>query len=289
MADDFIEDDFIEDVPGSYVPRAKEIGRKILSSVPATEPLSMLGELYRPAKRIKEGFPRVAGEMAEYLGGKGVNPNVSAALTTPVAIAPEIASSALGVGEVLLGKGPLMQAIRKTPKMLGPEFQAGERAAGISGELPVQRGAAARFPDLSGKLLGQPPPQAPLLAPKSYPKDSSTILNFIKDRVSSLGDKLTPQELDDSKTILTNLIREGKVVRGTKPYAIASEQLKQVTKLHNEAIPGRETLNKIYSLSKTIHPDFGGWVKQGVEKYGVKAIGTVLAGLGIGAGAKLIK
>lgn len=263
--------------------------QKIGHLVPGMEPLSAVSEMYPASQEIKEGFPKAGGAIAENLGKRGWNPNVAAIPATAVSIAPEIASSAMGLGEVVAGKSALSQAIRKTPKMLGPEFQAGERAAGISGDLPVQRGAIPKFPNLAGEASNAPPSVAPLVAPKTYPKDLPSLINFAKARVQAFGERLSPQELDDYKTMLSTNLSEMKAkgLSKTEPFAIASNLQKQVTELHNAVVPGREELNRIYSISKKLHPDMGDWISKGVEKYGVKAIGAVLAGLGIGAGAKM--
>lgn len=257
-------------------------------------PLSFVMDKMRsltPEAKIRKGLEDVAGYGAEKMGAAGVNPNLSAALMTPIAIAPDILAAGTGIAGLEASEAALPRAIRNTPRMLGAEFQAGEKAAGISGELPIQRGAFAKFPNLAGQPSNSPPPMAPYVSPKSYPKDPSSFLNFAKGRVQALGERLSPQELDDYKTMLSTQI-DGMKVKGlskTEPFAIASQLRKQVTELHNAAIPGREQLNKVYALSKTIHPDLGGWVKDGVKKYGVKAIGAVLAGLGIGAGTQIFK
>lgn len=251
-----------------------------------TDAMSEISNL-SPAAKIQQKLKDLAGAGAERMGAAGVNPKLSAALMTPVAIAPDILGAATVVGSIRTSATPLAKAIRSSPKMLGAEFQAGEKAAGISGELPVQRGAFAK---MNPRLHGTPPFEAPY-KPKSYPKDTASFLNFAKARVQALGDKLSPQELDDYKTLLSTNIdaMKAKGLAKTEPFAIASQLRKEVTQLHNAVIPGRGELNKVYAISKKIHPDMGGWVKDGVKKYGVKAIGTVLAGLGIGAGTQLFK
>lgn len=249
-----------------------------------------LGSPIRAGKTIERLAPTL-GEVIAEEGGKAGYPRTAATVGTAISMAPELLVAGGGLKSLYESSNPIARAITTTPKELGPEFQAGEKAAGISGDLPVQRGAIARFPNMAGNPSIQPPPQAPFVAPKSYPKDINSFINFARARVQAFGDKLTPQELDDYKTMLSTNIKAMKVkgLAKTEPYAIASQLQKDVTALHNSVIPGREQLNKVYALSKTIHPELGDWITDGVKKYGIKAIGAVLAGLGIGAGTQILK
>lgn len=247
-------------------------------------------------RQVAGAIPAAFQKAGEYVAEKGGETfpdqaNLAAAAGTGVAMIPDIATAGMGLRGLAKSGAPLARAIRTTPKMLGPEFQAGEKAAGISGDLPVQRGAMARFPNMAGNPSAQPPAVAPLVAPKSYPKDFNSFINFARARVQAFGEKLSPQELDDYKTMLnTNLkAMKAKGLARTEPFAIGSQTLKQVTQLHNAAVPGRGELNKVYALSKTLHPELGDWMATGIKKYGAKAIGAVLAGLGIGAGNQLFK
>lgn len=250
-------------------------------------------ELVKATKAGKRAFPEAAGVIAEELGKRGIDPELAAGLATPVAIAPEIASSILGLGGMRTGTSTVARAIRTKPRDLGPVFQAGEKAAGISGDLPIQRGAVARFP-IQERLAAtkQPTPISPAqatpsVAPISYPKDPAAFINFANGRIRSFGKKLTPQEIDDTKTILTNMINEGKVARGTEPFALATKLRQEVTKLHNQVIPGREELNRVYSLSKKIHPDIGGWIADGLKRYGKDVVKAAIVATGVGAGVGL--
>lgn len=224
----------------------------VARTIPEIDALSTIAELKGPADAIHAQFPEQAGNLAEYLGSKGFDPKVSAALTTPIALAPEIASSAMGIGQVVAGQGPLAKAIRNTPRMLSPRYDALNEAAGISKDLPVQGGRIPKFPNLAGLPSNAPPPQAPMVAPKMYPKDTNSFLNFARGRVESLGKKLSSQELHDYHTIINTAMRDGDIVPGTNQHAIASKLGKQVASLLGKAVPGREELDEIYALSKKL-------------------------------------
>lgn len=169
-------------------------------------------------------------------------------------------------GAAALPRTTLGRAILNSPEALGPEFRGGEKAAGISGDLPLRRGGTQKFPDLAGQPSLSPPVEAPMVAPLSYAKDTNSFLNQARARVQAFGDKLSPQELNDYKTELSNIL--GSTPPGTPQYAIASQLKTDVTALHNTAIPGREQLNAVYGLSKTLHPDIGGMVSTLIKKVG---------------------
>lgn len=273
------------------VKRIPGMAQKLAPMIPGIEPLTTAAEVYPTAEHIKNDvLPKAGEDVAGYLGEKIPNhPNVGAAMGTIVSKAPEIVSAGMGLGEIALGDSAVAQAIRKTPQMIGKEMEVGSKAAGISDKLPVQRGAFARFPNnLSKGMVPEAAQESLPMAPASYPKDPNAFVNFAMARVSAFGKKLSPQELNDTKTVLSTMMRDGKLAPGTPPYAIASKVKTMVTELHRDAIPGREELNKIYAISKTLHPELGKWLGDGAKKYGVKAIGAVLAGLGIGAGAKMV-
>lgn len=272
------------------VKRVPGLAGKLAPMIPGIEPLTTIAEAAPFATKIKdETLPKAGEDLAGYLGEKIPNhPNIGAAAGTIVAKAPDIIGSAMGLGELAAGDSAIAQAIRKTPRMIGKEMESGVSAAGISDKLPVQRGAFARFANNASKGMSPEAAQASLpMAPASYPKDPNSFVNFAMARVQAFGEKLSPQELSDTKSALSTMMRDGKLVPGTPPYAVATKLKRAVTDLHNQAIPGREELNQIYALSKTLHPEIGKWAVEGAKKYGVKAIGAVLAGLGIGAGAKM--
>jgi len=234
------------------ISRVPGLLEKLAPVIPGLEPLTTVKELLPTANTIKEGFPKVAGNIAEKLGGMGVNPNVSATLTTPIAIAPELASSAMGLGEVLAGKSVLSQAIRNTPRNLSPRYDVLNEAAGISKNLPVSKGSIPKYPGLNGLPSNVPPPQAPAISPMSYPKEINPFLNFARMRLEGLGKKLHPQELNDYKSIINTAMRDNKITPGTDQFAVATRLKGQATKLLNKAVLGRAELDQIYALSKKL-------------------------------------
>lgn len=238
------------------------------------------------------GFRNAGGAVAESLGAEGINPNIAAGAGTLLAMVPDAVQAGGVVRNIMKSPGIIQRAIRSTPKMLGEEFEAGKRAAGISENLPVQRGSAARFPEGISKGIEPDIASRSLpMAPTSYPKDPNTFINFVKDRISNFGDKLTPQELNDTKTILATMMRNGKLQPGTQPFAVASKLNKDVTALHNAAIPGREELNKIYSLSKTLHGEnVANSIREFITKYGKRALAeTAAIALGGAAASQFFK
>jgi hypothetical protein len=265
---------------------------KISPMIPGFAEVSQVArpsEMASIAQKGHEFFPEAGGNIAEELGRRGVNPKIAASVALPVSIAPEIASSVMGINEIVSGPSTIAKAIRTAPKKLGPAFDAGERAAGISGDLPVQRGAMARFP----KSEIDPVTPSGVPTPKSYPKDLNSFLNFTKARVTAFGEKLSPQELDDYKTMLgTHLdAMKAKGLAKTEPFAIASKLRNQVTELHNMAIPGREELNKIYAISRKLHGDAAAdAVKAFVSKYGKRVLAeTAALTLGGAAASRFFK
>lgn len=208
--------------------------------------------------------PSATGEAIAETGGALGYPKTAAALGTAVSMAPELLGAGKALSLMRTSQAPLARAIRLKPKQLGQEFEAINREAGISGNLPERMGSKARFPppELQGLatrppkplLLGETIPEVP---PKSYPRDMNTFLNLASDRIKKFGKQLSPQELDDYKTELSTLLREKKGLKGTPPYAVATKLYKETTALQNEIMPGMEDLNKVYSLSKKLHPEVG--------------------------------
>jgi hypothetical protein len=173
---------------------------------------------------------------------------------------------------------PLLRGLINSPKELSPEFQAGKEAVGIGTDLPERIGRKARFPEPELNVATkQPKPIAkaetlPGVSPVAYPKDTNAFLNFANARVKAFGNKLSPQELNDFKEITGEMFRKGEIVPGTDQYAVATKLQHQVTPLLNKAIPGRASLNKTYAISKTLHPNVIGAVKDYAKTYGPAAL-----------------
>lgn len=189
----------------------------------------------------------------------------------------------------------LLKALAKSPRDLSPEFSESNAAAGISDQLPLQRGAIARFPKQE-RLVPTPQPKPlvnaetlPSVPPVSYPKDPAAFINFAKARVQAFGNKLSPQELDDYKGILSDIFKTRKVVSGTPQYAAASQLGSDVEALHSAAIPGRAVLNKTYGLSKTFHPELIEPLTNLVKKFGKWAVIGALSGAGFEKGSKAVR
>lgn len=213
--------------------------------------MGLAGELApSPVQRIQRGLD-VAGEKIAEFGGRMGAPKTSAAVGTAVQMAPTALGAATTLGG-LYSKEPtkLADAIRNTPKMLRPRYEA-IKGDFVSGDLPERAGRVARFPSFSGKLQLGPEPLTPMAAPKSYPKELNSFLNFARARVNAFGKRLSPQELDDYHTELQTILSNNQL-RGTSPYAIAEGVKKLVDPLRSEAIPGLGELDKVYALSKKL-------------------------------------
>lgn len=202
------------------------------------------GDTDPAGQKILENFGKVAGGYGiGSLGAAGLN----------------------AASDTTLGK-----AILNSPKDLSPEYDALHEAAGISKDLPVQRGNVLKFPNLAGQPSNVPPPFAPAIAPLSYAKDPNTLINLARGRMSALGDQLSPQELNDYKTLIGQMIDTGKVGSGT-PLAMAAQARAQASDLLNNRVDGLAELNKVYGLSTKLRnpsqflPDA---VQAGVAKYG---------------------
>lgn len=242
---DFNPDAYLADKSTSsgFDPDAYLASKPEISNAEKIEP-GIYGETDPPEQKIVENLGRVAG-------GYGL-----AALG---------ASGASAVADTTLGK-----AILNSPKDLSPEYDALHEAAGISKNLPVQRGSTLKFPNLAGQPSSVPPPFAPAIAPISYAKDPNTLLNIARARMEGLGDRLSPQELNDYKTLIGQMLDTGKLGSGT-PFAVASQLKAQATDLLNNRVDGLADLNKVYGLSTKLRnptqflPEF---IQNGIQKYG---------------------
>ena len=215
------------------------------------------GEIYdarkdfSPPALIKSKILEPGGEKIAELGGRFGYPKTGAAVGTVVSELPAFVSAAAGLID-LYGKDPstLSKAVRNTPRMLSPKYSELKEGL-VSGDLPERAGRVARFPNLGGQPSLAPPPQAPMVSPKSYPKELNSFLNFVKARVNSFGKKLSAQELDDYHTELQTILADTRL-KGTAPYAVAQGLKKLVDPLRGGAIPGINELDKVYALSKKL-------------------------------------
>lgn len=241
-----------------------------------------------PVSRIQSGLD-VAGEnIAEALGRSG-RPVLGAGLGTTVSMIPELLASGTTIAAMERSPSTLARAIRTTPSEFNAEFRAGEKAAGITDVLPVQRGAKPRFqPNPSMKSL-----QLPTEKPISYPKDTPSFVNFAKARMRGFGDKLSPNEVDDYAKVATTTLDklEGQGLRNTPLFAAVADLKTMATNLRNEVIPGRSELNKVYALSRKLNASGLKEAIAGLSKrYGKKALeGAILGGSGAYAAKKVFQ
>lgn len=270
-------DDLLNDLPvaePSLMDRAKSV---YAAMQPGFKAAKILTGIVTPGSGIpelaQEFAPKIAqkeGEMIAEKGGEMGYPKTAAAIGTGVSMIPEIATAITGFKGMGESDIPLIKGLMNTPEELSPEYDILHKAAGISKDLPIQRGNALRFPNMAGQPSSIPPPFAPAISPLSYAKDPNTLLNLARGRMEALADKLSPQELNDYKTLIGQMIDTGKIGAG-KPLAIATQLKAQATELLNNRVQGLADLNKAYAIAKTMKnpmqllPDF---IQTGIQKYG---------------------
>lgn len=219
------------------------------------------------------------------------------AATSGFTLPGAVASLASGAKALLSrSESPLAQAIVNTPQEIGAKMKAGEQAVGITDRLPELRGAKPSFPKPEMNVPTKvptpvvPAETVPSVPPQSYPRDPSTFVNSARARIDKFKSALSPQELSDYKRQLTTWLSDGTLNPRTPIGAIASQLKTDVTALHNAAIPGRAALNPVYGLSKTLHPDIVGALKDYATKYGKRTLAEAVAiATGIGIGRKVFK
>jgi hypothetical protein len=223
----------------------------------------------RTGMTLQTGFPKAGEAIAESEGAEGY-PKAGVAAGMGVSMIPALANTAIGLNSMYESDNPLIKGMVNTPKELSPEYDELHQAAGISKNLPVTGGRVARFPNMAGQPSANPPPFAPAIAPINYPRDPNALLNFARARMEGLSDQLSPQELNDYRTLIGQMIDTGKVGSGA-PLAAASQLRAQATDLLNNRVEGLADLNKAYAISKTVQnpstliPEV---IREGVEKYG---------------------
>lgn len=268
----------------SVVGKAADIASPLTAIVTPGSGIPELAQQY--AKPIAQS----EGQIVSDIGSKTGYPTAGAVAGTGISMIPELASAYVGWKGLHNIENPIVKGSLNTPQELSPEYASQNQAVGISDKLPIQRGTIAKYPGLNGLPSNVPPSQSATVAPLSYPKDTNTYLNYARDRVDSLGNQLTPQELSDHKTILSNILNDLKVKGqvGTPVFAKASQLQTDTSALQNSVIPGRADLNKAYGISKTLNPDVMNAIKNYAQKYGKLALKEAIGvGLGVGVARKL--
>lgn len=217
----------------------------------------MMGAAPTPERMLKEKVLDPAGEALAEAGGRTGHKAISipaAAVGTMISEAPAFAGAASSLSGLYNQEDPtpFAEAIKNTPSDLSPRYTALDEKAGISGDLPIRRGTVPKFPGLNGLPANVPPPEAPMVNPSSYPKDTNALLNFMKARISAYGDKLSSQELRDYDSMLGTMFKGREISPGTDQYALASQRASENTPLLNKAVPGRADLDTIYAISKKL-------------------------------------
>ena len=259
---------------GNVIGQAANVAAPLVAAVTPGSGIPELAQKGAPAVAQAEGQA-----VSDYGQQKGY-PMTGAAVGTGISMIPDAINAYAGVEGLHNVDNPVIKGLLNTPQELGPEYAALDAKAGVSGQLPIQRGSVPKFPGLDGQPSNAPPTQAPNVAPISYPKDTNTSLNFVRNRIDGVGDNLTPQELSDHKTILSNLM--GKMStqgQGNTPvFAKAAQASSDVTDLQNANVGGRASLNTAYRVSKGLQG-----ATDAIKKYGSKAVGVAGSVGGLGA------
>lgn len=219
-------------------------------SVGLMDAFSVANEL-APWNRLRQKTIEPLGQAVAEVGGRMGYPISGAAVGTAIQTAPEILSAAEGLIGMRTSQVPFWKAVREKPRMIGRQMEAGEIRAGLDPkQLPEQRGSMPRFYGSTERV--------PYAAPKSYPKDTKTLVNFARKRMLKFGDKLSAQEIKDYRSLLSDAIGEleSKGMAGKPTHAIASDVRTMANDLYNKVVEGRGPLNEAYRYSKVMHPDW---------------------------------
>ena len=235
----------------------------------------------RTGETLAQG-PEAIGQAASDIGLATGYPKTGAVVGTAISMAPYVAGAVGGWDAIHASDNPIVKGLVNTPKELGPQYGALDTKAGVGSDLPVQRGTVPKFPGLDGTPQNQPPPQAPNVSPAVYPKDTKTYLNFVRNRLDSIGKDMTPQELSDHHDLLDEIMSnmKAKGQSGTKIFSKAAQAGSDISDIRNANVPGRSDLNKAYGISTTQSK-----IGPALKHYGatVAKVGGAIGGLGTGA------
>lgn len=255
-----------------------------------------------PWNKVSQIFPYVAGKEAEVYGRMGVPPFISASLTTPLAVAPAIAGTALGLEGLYNAPSSTVKGLMNTPQELGPEYEAQNQAIGVTRRIPQEGGAKPTFaPPENLAFTKQPKPlpggeaqPLPSTMPIRYPSKPGDFMAYADNRLK-FGTQLDPQELMDWQVKLQTDMSNGTIPRFdptgkiTTIFQQASDLKNRIQQTFNQiaeprlvgadlpegTMPTREGLNKAYGISSG---------QQNLQR-GLKKVGTGARYTAEGAGA----
>ena len=234
-----------------YAPEAAKGMMMLANPIEGAETINA-GEVFPAAQKAADVVAPNAAEKVGQLTGSPVAGTLAGLATVA---APTLAGAAGGGYDLETETNPVVRGLVNTPQELGPEYQELHEAAGISKNLPMTGGRNARFPNMAGQPSANPPPFAPTIAPNLYPRDPNALMNFARSRMEGLGDQLSPQELNDYKTLIGQMIDTGKVGSGT-PLANAAQLRNQASTLLENRVNGLVELNQAYAVAKKVQNPF---------------------------------
>jgi hypothetical protein len=231
-----------------------------------------------PWNRMNQAYKAGVGNYAEFLG-KHTNlpPAGIAAVTTPLAIAPELfgaVSSWEGIHDL---PNPTIKGLVNTPQELGPEYEAQNAAIGVNRQVPLEGGRNATFPPPENiALTKQPKPLVggeaqplPSTMPIRYPSKPADFIGYANGRLQGNPSQLNPQELMDWQVKLQTDMSNGTIPkfdpngrittifqqasdllnRTRNQFNQVAEPLLQNADLPENVSPTRAGLNEAYGIS----------------------------------------
>jgi len=201
-----------------------------------------------PWNKVSKVFPAMAGGVAKEYTSMGLDPRISALLATPLAIAPQIAGTALSLEGLHNAPSPTVRGLVNTPAELGPEYEAQNTAIGITRRVPQEGGAVAKFPqpEFQGFGAKQPRPVVPAeplpsIIPIRYPSKPGDFMAYANNRLQ-FGTQLDPQELMDWQVKLQTDMGNGAIPKIDPSTGKITTIFQQASDLKNRI---QQTFNKI--------------------------------------------
>jgi hypothetical protein len=207
--------EFTSDLPSTTPPSGLNSpfmnkAREVMASAGAASNLA-------PWNKVSQVFPYLGGKVAEEYTSMGLDPKIAAMLGTPLAIAPAIAGTALSLEGLHNAPSPTVKGLMNTPQELGPEYEAQNKAIGVTRRIPQEGGAKPTFNSPYQNTLSTKPPRAlpvgvdpetgiqsnligaeplPSNVPIRYPSKPGDFMAYANNRLK-FGTQLDPQELMD--------------------------------------------------------------------------------------------
>lgn len=267
-------------------------------------------EIKTPSEVINQAYKSGIGRVAEFAGGMGANPYATAAVLTPIAMAPEILGAVTGF------RGARKTGITGNKKLLSPQYEAQNEAIGVTRRIPQEGGRLPTFakPELQGLASKQPRPMTPAeplpgVVPERYPGKPGDFMAYANQKLGQFGDRISPQELMDWEVKLGTDMSNPNVIPRFNPqggtttiYQQASDLASRTKSTFNKVAEARlkaaqlpegvmrtrAALDQAYGLASRVQE----YTRRGLGlawKVGKAGAVAAIAGAGIGAGYRAFK